>query len=402
VSTGTKPLRLAFFRPALAHTTPIVGIPYQTGIPLSNGSTLREHLYAAALVGNNGNMIHRMAMIQMLEFDRERSSQINLFRLMNSLGGPAKAADVLNTNFDGLVITMSNILRVDATEPGMAELVRALKIPVWCVGIGLQDSLPEGDHSPLKRDIVDLMHALDEKAALFGVRGNQTLKWLKSVGIRRAQALGCPSMFAYPRNILSISAPKNFKRIITAGHLSLTKNPNSKGTKLMAGLGDTRASYVFQGEHAHFKDLLDTPHLYDEARQELDASVLSEYIEKKCGITPPFNRYYSFGESSAWRQVCAQHDVYVGERIHGGVAAMQAGVPALVLHADVRVQELTKFHGIPSCSLDEFAKNGWRAAVKKHLSVSGIDNFQARYQEVLANFEAAMAHAGLTLKNRIQ
>jgi hypothetical protein len=392
--------RLAFFRQAQAITMPSNNMPFQCGVPLSNGSTIKEHLSARAIVGNTGNMIHRMAAIQTICCDRNNSSQVNLFKIIHRYGSVKKAAIILNKLFDGLVLTMSNILRKDASEPNMAELINELEIPVYCIGIGLQDNLIIGDISALKPDMIKFLKALDEKAKLFGVRGEQSLEWLKSIGIKNAQALGCPSMFAYPKNILSIETPKHTKNILSAGHISLTKNSSSRGHKLMRGFGSNKATYVFQGEIASFKNILDVYGIYDEATQTLDKHAISSYIYEKCGIKSPFNKYYSFGGATAWRQACSFYDVYIGDRIHGGVAAMQTGIPALILYDDLRVMELVSFHGIPSCSLDEFDKLGVKEVISKYLSSDAIESFKAHYAKVLTNFENSLQKSGLMLSNR--
>ncbi|WP_332813507.1 polysaccharide pyruvyl transferase family protein [Ramlibacter sp.] len=393
-------MRLAFYRAAQAVHLPATPLPFQSGVPVSCGSTLRDHLAADALVGNSGNMIHRMAMIQMLRFDRARSSQIHLLRTIAQAGGPRPTAEMLNASFDGLVITMSNVLRVGATEPGIAELLRDLSIPIYCFGVGLQDDLPLGDASSLSTDILELVQVLDQKAVIFGVRGDKTRAWLESIGIRNAIALGCPSMFAYPRNVLSVRSPEQPARVITAGHMSLTSHPRSRIHRLIRGFRGMSPAYVFQGEVARYKELLDQEGLYDEATQTFSHAVMSEYLEMKLKVTVPFSRYYSFADATAWRQAYTGFDVFAGDRIHGGVAALQVGVPALILYDDARVLELASYHGIPSCSLQEFEEIGCRAALEKHLGPEAVAHFHERYLEVLEKFEAAIRGAGLSLVNR--
>ncbi|MBB3149758.1 hypothetical protein FHS21_006212 [Phyllobacterium trifolii] len=394
-----KPKRLLFFRPAQANVCPTPAISYQIGVPVSSGSTLRDHVAAFDLVGNSGNMIHRMAMVQMLRFDRQNSSQVNLFRLMKKLGSIDRVAQIINDKFDGIVITMSNFLRRKASEPGMAELLTKLDCSIYCVGAGLQDELPLGDISVLEPDLADLMRVLNQKAVLFGVRGHKTLEWLHSVGIDRATAIGCPSMFVYPRNIMSLRPPKQIENIISAGHMVLSKKPDSRSHKLMRALNGVRTAYVFQGEHKNFLEILDTPNVYNEATQTLNADVINEYISNKCAIEPPFSEYYSFNEVSAWRQACLRFDAYAGDRIHGGVAAMQAGVPALILYDDARVAELASYHSLPSCTLDEFSMLGCRAALRKYLNDETLAKMKEDYALIAQRFYRTLHDAGLQLQN---
>ncbi|WP_084168040.1 polysaccharide pyruvyl transferase family protein [Pseudomonas vranovensis] len=394
-------MRIAFSRISGTSTPPKQALPYQTGVPLSAGNTLREHLKFSELVGNNGNMIHRSAMIQMLDFNRNESSQIDLFLFIDFYGSPEKAAAALNENFDGLMITMSNILRGDATELGIAELIDNLTIKVWCVGIGLQDSLPVGDPNSIDISILKLLKSLDEKAELFGVRGDKSLEWVKSIGIKNAAAIGCPSMFAYPRNVLSIKPPKKLNNILTAGHLALSTYKNSRGHKLMEAFRNQKADYIFQGELNQFTEILDTTDSFNEALQQPNTELINQQILQKTGQASPFEKYFSFVDCGSWRQACSRYDVYVGERIHGGVAAIQAGVPALICFADVRIEELTGFHGITSCSLDYLADVGVEEAVREKLTPKSISEFHEIYRHRLSNFEKAVTDSNLKLNNRL-
>jgi hypothetical protein len=389
-------LRLAFYRQSQTHTTPPTTTPFTTGIPNGAGSTLREHAASFSSIGNSGNMIHRMAMLQLLDFDRERSAQVNLLRLLAHTKNPKLAAEMLDGEFDGLVITMSNIFRPDAKEPNVAELLAHLRMPVYCVGAGLQDALPEGDLSSIDPSIVSLVQHLNDKAALFGVRGERTASWARSVGLKNVVAIGCPSMFAYPSSIMGIESPQRRERVITAGHLHVSRPASERALQLIAGFKDETVGYVFQGETRSYRELLDTPGMYNESVQQIDAVRLNAYLEKKLGVKPPFSAYYSFTEVAAWRQACMGYDLYAGDRIHGGVAAMQAGVPSLVLYKDLRVDELTSHHGIPSCSLDEFALIGCQAAVERYLGPAEIARFKKRYLTALGIFAQALTGAGLS------
>ncbi|WP_392342680.1 polysaccharide pyruvyl transferase family protein (plasmid) [Phaeobacter sp. BS23] len=52
------------------------------------------------------------------------------------------------------------------------------------------------------------------------------------------------------------------------------------------------------------------------------------------------------------------HDVYIGDRFHGGVAALQAGQPTIFLKHDNRVAELTEHFGLLSAEHAEIHAQG--------------------------------------------
>jgi len=392
-------MRLLFFRPGPAIHCPEPAVPFQSGVPTSAGSTIAAHAKAFDIVGNAGNMIHRMAMVQMLDFDPLRSSHVNLFKLIKKMGGVKSAARLIEENFDGVVLTMSNIIRAGASEGEIGALVEELKCDVYCVGAGLQDDIP-ADLSLLEPDLQHLLRVLNDKARLLGVRGHQTERWLRAAGISRAQAIGCPSMFVYPRNISTLRPPKKIDRIISAGHMTpsdMASKTSSRARDLLKAFDGVKASYVFQGEIRNFKAIAGKLFVYDEATSRLNATVVSNAIRKASGLESPFSTYYSFNEVGAWRQACLRYNAYVGDRIHGGVAAMQAGVPALVLYQDARVAELVDYHGIPSCHLSDFARLGCRAAVEQHLQQDAFEKFRNKYLAALRVFSDAISASGLRL-----
>lgn len=395
-------LKIVFHRPGQNIGLPKSELPYQSGLMLSNASTIRDHLYTRNIVGNLGNAIHRSAMMQMIGCDRSNSSQVDLIRMHEKCGSAKAVADRVNDNFDGLFLTFANVIRPGASEGILSDIIEHVDIPIYSVGMGLQNELPLGDPSVLHPKMRKLLSVLNEKAAIFGVRGQDTLNYLESIGIQKASALGCPSMFAYPNNVLSIKSPKSLAKIIVAGRLAPAKSPKSRTHQLVRGLQNTNCSFVFQEELIHFHDIMDLPGVYDEATQSLDFNTINTFIEDRCGFISPFTKYFSFGETSAWRQACSYHDLYIGDRIHGGVAAMQVGVPALVLYNDFRVKELCEYHGIPHCLIDEFAEKGAQWAVRKYLNEDSLDRFHARYRKVLGKFERAMHNVGLPLHNRLQ
>lgn len=347
-------------------------------------------------------MIHRHGMLQLLECDRLTSSQVNVFRLVE-VKGAKEAAEIVGANFDGVVFTFSNIIRPGAMQDStINEFLRHLKVPFFCVGIGLQDTLGGGVEQ-LDADMAEMLHILNERAALFAVRGKRTLEWCRSAGFSRAIDIGCPSMFVYPTKIAGLEAPviHDDMKLVTGGHLhpTLTKMGEMSMT-LVTNFCGWDVSYVFQGELAAFTAIHSIPGGYDEAIGAVNVKVVNDFLLKKTGQEMPFKRYYEFNDPWSWRQCALQHDAYLGGRIHGGVTAMQAGRPSLVYAKDVRISELVTYHGIPSCSAEKFAKNGVRRSLEEYLNQESMSRFRTRYIKTLKKFIKTLNSVGLSMANR--
>src|SRR5262249_39534729 len=162
-------------------------------------------------------------------------------------------------------------------------------------------------------------------------------------GFRNPVALGCPSMMLYSDNILGIrplSAGAQGKKFVTAGYLS----PQSwRGAKLARFFQDQDVSYVFQDEIADYKDDLADRTFFNDATGRVDEEIIGPLVSEALGLESPFRRYFWFDSVDAWRACYAWHDSYIGDRFHGGVAALQVGIPTAILHEDLRVKEMCEF-----------------------------------------------------------
>lgn len=398
-------MRLMFYRPASATFSSEVPLPFQVSLPVSSASNAESFGESFKLVGNPGNMVHRMAIVQTLKFDRRNSSALNVIRMLKK-SGLEKTTEAINSNYDAAIITFSNIVNPDADEPGLADIVERLDIPIYAFGVGIQVDFP-ADLTQLKPSVASLFSVLERKAKLLAVRGETTKSWLNRAGLSTPVALGCPSMFVYPRNVFSLRPPSKAERVMSAGHMgaaNLKPNGNGRGRSLIAGfMGHGAApielSYVFQGEVRNYPSFKSNPFIYNEATSTLDFETVCADMQDLYGQRHPFTRFYSFNDVGAWRQASMRYDVFIGDRIHGAVAAMQAGVPALVLYDDARVKELTSYHGIPNCSVEEFAKIGYLAAIDKYLTSEAFARFRNRYVLVMKKFAETVGQAGLELAN---
>ena len=55
-----------------------------------------------------------------------------------------------------------------------------------------------------------------------------------------------------------------------------------------------------------------------------------------------------FASVTEWTAALASYDLSIGARIHGGLAATAASVPAVVIATDTRIDELAKRVGLPT------------------------------------------------------
>ncbi len=401
-------MRILFHAPGLVAFRPDIPLKKITGVQDSTTTRIGDLRRSYWITGNRGNLVHAEAPAKIFRKDPSLSCYGNLAVMRENLG--ARYGRVMEERFDAVVISMANFIRPQNKRGGTAQLCQAIRalpptVKLFVLGAGLQGSAPL---SELEKGTQDLISVFNERAQVFGVRGAQTADWLESNGFRNATVLGCPSLFVHPLSVLQLDyAPARSRaaeaRVMTAGHLRVgqlngTAAHPRAGAFLKAFRG-IRASYVFQDELIGYQEIAKQPGFYNEARSEIDAGRMNDHLKGLIGHSPDFPRYYYFNEIGAWRQAAMAHDVFIGDRFHGGVAALQAGVPAIFLTHDNRVAELTEHFALPAMALEKFSRHGLAGTIETLLNDEALNRTKAVYRDRYATFKKTFAAHGLELAN---
>lgn len=397
-------MRILFHAPGLAAFRPEMQMPRLLGVQATATDTLGGLQATHKLTGNRGNIIHAEAPVKILRKDHTHSAYGNLAALSKALA--PRFREEMAENFDVIVISMANFIRPDHDGAALFNAINALDgaVKIIVLGAGLQGNHPLSAMMPSNRDLIAIMN---ERAALFGVRGSRTAEWLSTNGFTNATVLGCPSLYAYPQSILSIDGSAARAKgaaadVMTAGHLSVhDKRIVSRGIELARAFSGIDASYVFQDEIFAYGDLPNQAFLYNEGSNECAAGPLNGWLSRLCGMSIDFRRYYYFTEAGSWRQAALRHDVFIGDRFHGGVAVLQAGRPAIFLKEDNRVAELTEHFGLPALSINRFARWGLAKTLDECLNDDVLNRMKRRYRQRHTEFSAAMAAHGLIVETRM-
>lgn len=391
-------MRILFHAPGLAAFRPEASLPHLLGVQPSVTDSLRGLLVTHKLTGNRGNIIHAEAPAKTFSKSAQGSAYGNIAVLQKHLG--MRYAQAIADNYDLIIISMANFIRPDHDGSTLVKALRALddRVPFIVLGCGLQGSHSLSDMMPGNRDLI--AH-FNKHALVFGVRGEKTANWLSENGFRNASILGCPSLYAYPHSIMKIDGTAAREKgpaadVMTAGHLSMHRGRIvPRGIELVKAFSIIKAAYVLQDEFLTYGDLSANSGLYIEGPSEVLADPVNEWLSKKAKIDVGFYRYYYFNEASAWRQASLRHDVFIGDRFHGGVAALQAGQPAIFLTHDNRVSELTSYFGLPNLTTEEFVKRGLADTLEEFLSPEKTDAMKALYKRRYAEYFKALAPFGL-------
>lgn len=393
-------MRILFHAPGIAAFRPDVPIHPLLGVQPEVAQSLAALKATHQLTGNRGNIIHAEAPARIFSKQPTKSAYGNIARLKSVLGGAY--ADTLADHFDMIIISLANFIRPTYDGESLASAIEALdgKVPFIVLGAGLQGdnqlaALPDGTQT--------LLALLNERATIFGVRGEETANWLEKNSLKNSKILGCPSLYVFPESILSIDGTAARMKgrnvsIMTAGHISMHNGKIvPRGRQLLQAFEGLRASYVFQDEIFAYQSVSQRGFSYNEGTNEANATWLNRWLEKQTGLQVNFERYYYFSEAGIWRQASLRHDVFIGDRFHGGVAALQSGTPGIFLKHDNRVSELTAHFGLPALTISGFQEKGIKGTLEEFLSEETLTNMKKVYRQRFTEFKTLMEAYGLTV-----
>jgi hypothetical protein len=297
---------------------------------------------ALSLSGNNfGNMLFTNAIY----------NQIPNCKHVDFIFNKAK----VKTECDHIVIPASNWINATEDWGFLADALEELNVPICLVGLGSQlenenqvDLVSDGTKRFLK--------VVSERSSSIGVRGHYTKKILSLMGFNNTVALGCPSIFS--KNKLP-EVRTNFPLKNIRIGVGPTRYWLPKANQLKEG-DKQRQLYQFAIRHAssiyYQSEAFEIAFLNREAIKNEVADSLAYY-----NLTDKFdfeNKLMTKGkyhkDLDQWLADAIKDDIYIGTRIHGAVASILAGTPAILITHDNRTRELAYMMGIPSIDIEKF------------------------------------------------
>jgi hypothetical protein len=307
--------------------------------------TMDEILLKNLIGYNSGNLIYQYGVYRALMM--EDTKFVSSF--FGKENWSDEQIDRINAECQYVILPMANSFRMKYGIKKYTAFIKRMKIPCVVIGIGLQapDSSKIEDGFPFDGDARDFVRAALDHSALIGLRGENTARYLKHLGFlegRHYTVIGCPSMFAFGGEL-----PKVRVGALTAASCISVNGSPSGDRQRNLWLRDVLREY--EDHYYVFQQLSElelirygTP-LYTASRAGRDGN--SFY--PRTGLHPDVRngRAIGFVSARAWLQFMAGVDFSFGARIHGNLAAVLSGTPALVLTTDTRTEELSAYFDVP-------------------------------------------------------
>ena len=306
------------------------------------GRVFREKLFTT----NSGNLLFQYTAYRTLM--TEGTEFITRFVHRGDLSDAF--IEQVNSECECAVLPLANNFRSGFNLlKGLTAFVKRLKIPCVVMGIGLQaDSAAEIEAGfPFDDDVRAFVDAILDHSAQLGLRGELTGEYLKKLGYapeRHFTVIGCPSMYARGGDLL-VPDPKPLTADSPIGINYRKEQP----ANLFAFVERTASEFpnyslLFQRAEEMLMLRYGMPVRYD-YRRNLDDTGL--YPTERSHPAIRGGHAVGFASARAWTGFMAQNRFSIGCRIHGNIAAVLAGTPAMVFTIDTRTEELCRYHNIP-------------------------------------------------------
>lgn len=299
-----------------------------------------ETTYDKDLIGRNtGNLVFSQSVYRLLSTPDTELATSGLVK---------SSAEEINDAYDHLVIPLANAFRsgYEETLDALSTLIEELTIPVTVVGVGAQASI---DGTCKNIDTVGaattrFVRAVLRRSPSIGVRGEFTADFLSSLGFgeEHVRVIGCPSMFMYGPDL---RVRKKVDALTTDSQIALNVSPYVKEMgPISHDLAEQFPHLVYMAQNIQSLELLLHGTYPMGAKQTMLRSGVPVTLEHPLIRQ---NRVRFFLDPRAWFDHLATYDFSFGTRIHGNIAALLAGTPALLLAHDSRTLELGRYHEIP-------------------------------------------------------
>ncbi|MGW0787314.1 polysaccharide pyruvyl transferase family protein [Streptomyces sp. NPDC002911] len=308
-------------------------------------ASLEQSLDRDVFATNAGNLIFSDAAHKILTTPRTEVSS-------NGIRTEQAAAERINEEFDVFVVPLANAFRptFERSLKRMTQLIKKLRIPVVVLGVGAQADLQydAARLKPMEPTVREFVTEVLDRSASIGVRGEFTEQYLKDMGFRDVEVIGCPSMFM---NGETFTLKKKSESLTAESRISVN---GSHSAVRSHGL-----DAIIRQAHERY------PHLRFVGQNLLEAQLLhwretSNPIGAQTSMpTHPSHPMYREGkvrlyvDPATWIDELRAFDFSFGSRIHGNIAALLAGVPSTVLCSDSRTLELCRYFGIPHRKISE-------------------------------------------------
>jgi len=339
--------------------------------------------------GNIGNTLFLSSVFRTLNTAETQAVVDCLFPEKGVADIDQMAAEI-NERFSAWVIPLANAFRPgwERALGNMTRLVRRLKIPCVVVGVGIQ--------SPLGTAVINNDRTCDsakkfatavlDHSETIGVRGELSQQFLVNLGIPKdsVDVIGCPSLFNNPGDLQVV---RKVDRIGKTDPVAINITPSKPpfDPSLLGPLTETYPNMIYVAQQ------------YEELRLLLwGIDWTTTYPDLPVHSQHPMyqqDRIRFFLDPPRWRAFMSNQVFAFGSRLHGNIAAVSAGTPALLIAHDSRTSEVAQYHSLPYLTVHESPSD---SIIDRFYDKADFTKFNQRHPQLFQHYVDFLEKNGLS------
>ena len=265
----------------------------------------------------------------------------------------------IKKNFDRIVLPAANFLCRNFDFTSWADFVESVDLPCLMAGLGAQAPDDKNPVADIPKGTVRFVKAVAERSRSIGVRGHFTAEVLDSLGIANVDILGCPSLYTNLSQPLRVTKRdfSEMRKIVLNGSSDVIAHACDPGLakqveRRFFRMADARnLPYVLQSEWPEIS-YLKKANAGGEAALRRSADLLG-YADAKAYAAALRRIGRVFFDVQEWFDWMRGQHLSLGTRLHGAVAALLQGVPAILICHDARTKEVCELMHLPQITLAE-------------------------------------------------
>ncbi|RYY78801.1 MAG: polysaccharide pyruvyl transferase family protein [Moraxellaceae bacterium] len=340
---------------------------------------------------NLGNLLYQHAVYKHLSHETQNITINN-----NSVN--LKRVDYINNNYDHFVVPLANAFRpsYEKNLKKLTEFIKMLDIPVTIVGVGAQtDSEFNFDNlNKINSTVKEFLSVVFDKGSSIGVRGEGTKAYIEELGFyNKAEVIGCPSLFTFPENIRNMD-----KKDVLPTNAKLALNLSVTGPQAAFSNHLNNFEKIFKHNYYFYDDVYYIP------QETRSLELLTYGVAKRKGIEHGMldprlskilfteDKIKFFLNSYSWFEFFKSRDFTFGTRLHGCIASLVAGTPAMLFAHDSRTLEIARHFKLPYLELNRINEVLDASEIYNNIDLSPMKTI---YQENLSKYSSFLRSNGL-------
>lgn len=298
---------------------------------------------------------------------------------------------------DAIVFAAANWINPHGDFGKIAERIEKTDLPVFAVGVGAQASLNK-EIPRVTAGTLRFLKIISERSKTISTRGVFSCEVLEHYGIKNSVPTGCPSLLMTGKSGIQYFQTASLDRVTLHG----TRHGFSRA--------DGFQDLFYKEAYLRGYDILLQSETADILAATQDGTVPAKLADAGKFVREAYNigndtaavaylkshgKYFT--DYNSWIEYMKTRTFCVGTRIHGTIASLIAGTPAILVAHDSRTLELAKTMGVPYV-LPGVIENEEFLNMDRFIELFNEQSLKSVHKVYVDNFEAFFYENEITIK----